>query len=161
MSVRSIALSEDLAPWVMWTTAGLFCVAVVLLLIEARRHQGRQLLLIVSGVMAALFVVAAVFRPVSVDARTTPFGPRIVALVDDSRRLLIPTGDATRRQLAGAALERLQQHFEVYYNTGLTLVTIKNYDPETFESYRKKPGVILEQSSRSTLQVLLRNQDTE
>ncbi len=60
-----------------------------------------------------------------------------------------------------ALLERLQQHFEVYYNTGLTLVTIKNYDPETFESYRKKPGVILEQSSRSTLQVLLRNQDTE
>ena len=60
-----------------------------------------------------------------------------------------------------ALLERLQQHFEVYYNTGLTLVTIKNYDPETFELYRKKPGVILEQSSRSTLQVLLRNQDTE
>jgi aspartate kinase len=60
-----------------------------------------------------------------------------------------------------ALLERLQQHFEVYYNTGLTLVTVKNYDPETFESYRKKPGVILEQSSRSTLQVLIRNHDTE
>ena len=60
-----------------------------------------------------------------------------------------------------ALLERLQQHFEVYYNTGLTLVTVKNYDPATFESYRKKPGVILEQSSRSTLQVLIRNQDTE
>lgn len=60
-----------------------------------------------------------------------------------------------------ALLERLQQHFEVYYNTGLTLITVKNYDAETFESYRKKPGVILEQSSRSTLQVLLKNQDTE
>lgn len=58
-------------------------------------------------------------------------------------------------------LDRLQQHFEVYYNTGLTLVTVKNYDAATFEAYRKKPGVILEQSSRSTLQVLIRNQDTE
>ena len=131
MSVRSIALSEDLAPWVMWTTAGLFCVAVVLLLIEARRHQGRQLLLIVSGVMAALFVVAAVFRPVSVDARTTPFGPRIVALVDDSRRLLIPTGDATRRQLAGAALERLQQH---YQGARLTINAFADGDLQPFDA---------------------------
>lgn len=51
----------------------------------------------------------------------------------------------------------LASQFEVYYNTGLTLVTIKNYDTPAFETYRKKPGVILEQSSRSTLQVLIRN----
>lgn len=53
-------------------------------------------------------------------------------------------------------IQRLQEHFEVYYNTGLTLITIKNYDSETFESYRKKPGILLEQSSRSTLQILLK-----
>lgn len=55
-----------------------------------------------------------------------------------------------------AVLKKLQPEFEVYYNTGLTLVTVKNYDEETFENYRNKPGVLLEQSSRSTLQVLLR-----
>ena len=55
-----------------------------------------------------------------------------------------------------AVLKKLQPEFEVYYNTGLTLVTVKNYDEETFEHYRNKPGVLLEQSSRSTLQVLLR-----
>jgi aspartate kinase len=55
-----------------------------------------------------------------------------------------------------ALLAKLQPDFEVYYNTGLTLVTVKNYDEETFEQYRKKPNVLLEQSSRSTLQVLLR-----
>lgn len=55
-----------------------------------------------------------------------------------------------------ALIERLQEHFEVYYNTHLTLVTIKNYDAQSFETYRKKPGVILEQSSRSTLQVLVK-----
>lgn len=55
-----------------------------------------------------------------------------------------------------ALLTALQPDFEVYYNTGLTLITIKNYDEDTFEQYRKRPGVLLEQSSRSTLQVLVR-----
>lgn len=53
-------------------------------------------------------------------------------------------------------LDRLQPYFEVYYNTGLTLITIKNYDSLTFDSYRKKPGILIEQSSRSTLQILVR-----
>jgi aspartate kinase len=53
-------------------------------------------------------------------------------------------------------IEKLQQYFEVFYNTGLTLITIKNYDEATFETYRKTKGVLLEQSSRSTLQVLVK-----
>jgi aspartate kinase len=53
-------------------------------------------------------------------------------------------------------IEKLQQSFEVYYNTGLTLITIKNYDTSTSETYRNMKGVLLEQSSRSTLQVLVK-----
>jgi aspartate kinase len=53
-------------------------------------------------------------------------------------------------------IEALSKNFEVYYNTGLTLITVKNYDATTFNEYRQKPGILLEQSSRSTLQVLLR-----
>ncbi len=52
----------------------------------------------------------------------------------------------------------LSKNFEVFYNTGLTLITVKNYDPKTFNEYRNLPGVILEQSSRSALQVLVKNQ---
>jgi aspartate kinase len=55
-----------------------------------------------------------------------------------------------------ALIEKLRHHFEVYYNTDLLLITVKNYDTPTFEKYRKTPGVLLEQSSRSTLQVLVR-----
>lgn len=51
---------------------------------------------------------------------------------------------------------KLQQNFEVYYNTGLTLITVKNYDREASEKYRNLPGILLEQSSRSTLQVLVK-----
>lgn len=50
----------------------------------------------------------------------------------------------------------LSTQFEVYYNTGLTLITIKNYDSKTYNEYKKKPGIVLEQSSRSTLQLLMR-----
>jgi aspartate kinase len=54
-------------------------------------------------------------------------------------------------------VKHLGQKFEVYYNTGLTLITIKNYDQKTFNEYRLRPGVVLEQSSRSTLQVLVKS----
>ena len=54
-------------------------------------------------------------------------------------------------------VDQLARQFEVYYNTGLTLITIKNYDSHLSEQYRKMPGIILEQSSRSTIQVLVKN----
>jgi aspartate kinase len=54
-------------------------------------------------------------------------------------------------------IDELSKNFEVYYNTNLTLITVKNYDQKTSAEYRNKPGVILEQSSRSTLQVLIKN----
>lgn len=53
-------------------------------------------------------------------------------------------------------IKELGKQFEVYYNTGLTLVTIKNYDNKTFAEYRSKPGIVLEQLSRSTMQLLMR-----
>lgn len=61
-----------------------------------------------------------------------------------------------REQKINKLIEELSKLFEVYYNTGLTLITIKNYDGKTYQSYRSKPGIILEQSSRSTLQLLVR-----
>jgi aspartate kinase len=51
----------------------------------------------------------------------------------------------------------LSKKFEVYYNTDLTLITVKNYNAATFQEYRILPGIMLEQSSRSTLQVLVRS----
>ena len=62
-----------------------------------------------------------------------------------------------REDKLGALIRRLHEHFEVYYNTGLTLITVKNYDDDAFNHYRRLPGILLEQSSRSTLQVLVKN----
>ncbi len=58
-------------------------------------------------------------------------------------------------------IDQLGRNFEVYYNTGLTLITVKNYDAGLYQEYRNRPGVILEQSSRSTLQVLLMASKTQ
>ena len=56
-----------------------------------------------------------------------------------------------------ALIAELGKTFEVYYNTGLTLVTIKNYDTESFNKYKGLKNIVLEQTSRSTLQVLTRS----
>ncbi|MFM8911445.1 MAG: aspartate kinase [Flammeovirgaceae bacterium] len=53
-------------------------------------------------------------------------------------------------------IEMLSQQFEVYFNTNLTLITVKNYDGKTSAEFRSVTGLILEQSSRSTLQVLVK-----
>lgn len=53
-------------------------------------------------------------------------------------------------------IDVLSQHFEVYFNTNLTLITVKNYDAKTSAEFRSIKGLILEQSSRSTLQVLVK-----
>lgn len=61
-----------------------------------------------------------------------------------------------REDKISALIKRLHEHFEIYYNSGLTLITIKNYDETTFNRYHTMKGVLLEQLSRSTLQVLVR-----
>ena len=61
-----------------------------------------------------------------------------------------------RQDKLSALIKHLHEHFEVYYNTGLTLITIKNYDEASFNKYHNLPGVLLEQSSRSTLQILVK-----
>lgn len=61
-----------------------------------------------------------------------------------------------REQKVTKLIQLLQKHFEVYYNTNLTLITIKNYDQESADEYQRMPGILLEQSSRSTLQILIK-----
>ncbi len=54
-------------------------------------------------------------------------------------------------------IDTLSKSFEVYYNTGLTLITVKNYTSSFIDHYRHRKGVLLEQSSRSTFQVLVKD----
>jgi len=56
-------------------------------------------------------------------------------------------------------IDSLSKNFEVYYNTNLTLITIKNYTAELANQYRTQTDILLEQTSRSTLQLLIKKNE--
>lgn len=111
MNVTRIALTDDLSALVSWVTVALVLASWVLLAVEMRREGQRRWWVLISGVLASLAVAGAVFRPVSVRTTSSPFGPRIVALVDGSRRLLLPQDETTRAQRANDVVERLAAHY--------------------------------------------------
>ncbi len=51
----------------------------------------------------------------------------------------------------------LQQQFKVLYNSGLELLTIRNYDQQTIEKLTENKTILMEQRSRNTLQMVLSN----
>lgn len=53
-------------------------------------------------------------------------------------------------------IQQLQQNFEVKYNTGLDLITIRYYTPEAVEEIVKGRKVFVEQKSRRTCRLLLK-----
>lgn len=109
---HSLSLSDDLAPWAIGLTLGLVVASVLLLVMEGRRRGRQMRLLVATGVIAALCVAGAVCRPVVVQAKVAPFGPRVVALVDDSRRAALPAGETNRKALAADAVSAVQRHFQ-------------------------------------------------
>ncbi|MEQ8927691.1 MAG: aspartate kinase [Fulvivirga sp.] len=48
----------------------------------------------------------------------------------------------------------LKEHFDIKYNTGLELITIKNYRPDTIVQYRSGKNILLEQTSRNNYRAL-------
>lgn len=55
--------------------------------------------------------------------------------------------------------ERLKGDFNFYYNTGLTLITLKNYKPELLEEYKNQDGILLEQISRRNYRILVADEN--
>lgn len=140
MITTTLSLSEDLAPWALWATLILFVAAVVLLWFEGKRGRGNRLLILGTGVVAAVCVVCAICRPVSVQARMASFGPRLVTLIDDSRRSLLPVDGAshTRRTLAVDALERINAHFQGARNS---VFAFSDAELQAFDDKQRPMGV--------------------
>lgn len=55
-----------------------------------------------------------------------------------------------------ALINSLSSEYEVRYNTGLTLITIKNYTNETIEEMSGEKEILLEQRTRHTYQIVVR-----
>ena len=51
--------------------------------------------------------------------------------------------------------KELHSNFKVKYNTGLTLYTVRHFDDEAIEKIEKKGSLLLKQSSRETIQMVI------
>lgn len=56
-----------------------------------------------------------------------------------------------------ALIRELQKEFKVLYNSGLELLTIRNYDQPTIAKLLENKTVLMEQRSRNTIQMVLSN----
>lgn len=108
---QSWALSEDLALPLVLVLGALLVVSAGLLLFELRRRERFGGWIVATGLLALLLLALAVLRPVRVFTRGTVVGPRVVVLLDRSRRLLLPEASGTRMDVAARVLRDLQQHF--------------------------------------------------
>jgi uncharacterized membrane protein len=109
---NSFALSDDLGAAAIAAILGVALVTVLLLALELVRRERGTFLVGVTGILGTVLFVAAVLRPVKVQVRGTRVGARVVVLVDQSRRLLIPTSDGTRRSRAVDAVHALGKRFK-------------------------------------------------
>lgn len=106
--------SADLSDWMVWGVCAIVALWFLLLVFEVPRRLGGRWLFVSSGAVAAVLVLAAVLRPVRVQARPRDLGPSVVVLLDATRRLGLPAapGDAeTRGARASRAIDSLREHY--------------------------------------------------
>ncbi|MEB2313608.1 MAG: glutamine amidotransferase [Sorangiineae bacterium] len=112
MDAHSWALSDDVSGWGVAGVVFLAVLAVALLALELRRRERLGGVIFATGVLAILLFSVSVLRPVRVRTRGSVLGPRVVVLLDESRRLLLPEGRGTRRDVALESVRRLRQRFK-------------------------------------------------
>src|SRR5690606_31685697 len=94
---EQLALTDDLSTASIVAVVVVLVASLALLIVELGRRERYGAWIALSGVLALLLLGAAVLRPVRVATRGSVVGPRVVVLLDQSRRLLLPAGDGTRR----------------------------------------------------------------
>jgi len=111
MISAALALGEGVPPFTLFAVSGLALASLGLLVIELRKREGRGGWVLVSGLLALALVAAAVLRPAWVNTRGVSVGAKVVVLVDESRRLLLPSDGKTRRELALEAATAVSRRF--------------------------------------------------
>jgi uncharacterized membrane protein len=109
---EKLAFSGDLAGPYVALALGLAAFTAGMLALELVRGthaRATRLAVAATGVASILALLAAVLRPVAIQSRGTPVGPRVVVLVDGSRSIDLPGLVGTRRQTAATALAELDK----------------------------------------------------
>jgi uncharacterized membrane protein len=103
----SWAFGEDLPRWVLVGACLLGVSSVVLLVWEVARRGPAAYATLGSGMAGLALGLLAVLRPARVASREIVVLPRVVVLLDESRRLELPAEAGSRREVALRALTAL------------------------------------------------------
>ena len=131
MNSQSWLTSIDLSPPAVVAVV-IVCSAFWVGLLFEFLAAGRRLSILLSGLVAALALAAALLRPAQVELRGSLVGPRVVVLADNSRRLLLPTpAGETRRSRMTKGLAELRQHFR---KAKLSVLAFGEEEPKPFST---------------------------
>ena len=111
MTLASLALAEGVPKGTAIAVGVLALLSLIMLGFELRRREGAARWVLLSGIVALLLVAGAILRPARVATRGVRVGAKVVVLVDESRRLLLPSDGRTRRDLALEAASATAKHF--------------------------------------------------
>lgn len=108
---RRFAFAEDLGSVALAASLLVLLGWGVLLAVELWRNGGARRTIAISGLVALICLALALLRPVEVKSKGSVVGPRVVVLVDRSRRLLLPDPPSTRDTRAREAVAALGKAF--------------------------------------------------
>jgi len=111
MTLAALALAEGVPQVTLFAVATLALASLAFLGFELRKREGTAAWVLASGVLALLLSAAAILRPARVNTRGVSVGAKVVVLVDQSRRLLLPSDGKTRRELALQAASDVSKRF--------------------------------------------------
>jgi hypothetical protein len=104
-----LGVSADMPPWAVGLACVLALASLAMLIFEVRRRERGAFLVVATGVLGLLALVAAVLRPARISARESRVGPRVLVLADTSRSMALPGDDGRPRRIArDEAIARLE-----------------------------------------------------
>lgn len=106
-----LSLAEDLSVATLAVAGVVLVLWALVLVVELVRRKRAERAIVASGLLAVLALSLALFRPVRVKAKSSVVGPRVVILVDRSRRLALPDGSSTREAHAAEVVKELSRVF--------------------------------------------------
>lgn len=83
------------------------------------------------------------------------FGVKIHVMQNSAINFSVCTDNDPQKTLP--LIEELQKQYKVLYNTGLELLTIRNYDQPTIDKLIENKSILLELKSRNTVQLVMMN----
>ena len=103
-------INEDIPVWLSGVLFVVVLIAIVRLVALTYSRKAPKAF-VITGLLGYLLLTVAALRPVKLVRRGRAVGPKVMILVDSSRRLELPTESSTRIRLAESAVSALLRHF--------------------------------------------------